>query len=49
MITSKKSAKLQTSITPGDQDNPFANRNRINMMFKGETPKLSDFDVKDKI
>ena len=50
MIKSKKPVKIQTSITPGEEDsNPFAKRTRINMMFKGETPKLSDAEIKSKI
>jgi hypothetical protein len=35
--------------TNNEEPNPFANRQRINMMFKGETPKLKDPDIKDKI
>jgi hypothetical protein len=32
-----------------DEPNPFANRQRINVMFKGETPKLKDPEIKANI
>jgi hypothetical protein len=47
MATSRPKKTLDAK--PTDEPNPFANRTRFNLMFKGETPKLKDPEIKAKI